>query len=303
MLPDIGLSQCPGLAVSMNVMHHVVRVESSYNPYAIGVVGGRLVRQPKNLPEALATVRMLEGRGYNFSLGLAQVNRYNLAKYGIGSYEQAFEACPNLKAGSEILAECYRRSNSDWGKSFSCYYSGDFATGFRHGYVQKIYASIRSGWKGQDVAVDPMAIPLVERRIAAPRPAPAQAPAAVASQPPAYDGPANFAAATQTFQAPPAAALAPSTSRLAASRGDSTFVSTVERPMSPAIVPVPSAAAQPRAMLASAVEQSGLPAPVDGPVLLTPDGPVMPGAAVPTAASPTASVAGAAGLVDTAFVF
>ena len=84
-LPGMELMGCQNLAVPADVMHHVVRVESSFNPYAIGVVGGRLARQPANLPEALATVRMLEGRGYNFSLGLAQVNRYNLAKYGLGS--------------------------------------------------------------------------------------------------------------------------------------------------------------------------------------------------------------------------
>jgi type IV secretion system protein VirB1 len=136
---------CQGLAVPAQVMHHVVRVESSFNPYAIGVVGGRLARQPKNLSEALSTVRMLESRGYNFSLGLAQVNRYNLQKYGLDSYERAFEPCSNLVAGSQILAECYRRSGADWGKSFSCYYSGNFSTGFRHGYVQKIYASMRQG--------------------------------------------------------------------------------------------------------------------------------------------------------------
>ena len=145
MLPGMELMGCQGLAVPTEVMHHVVRVESSYNPYAIGVVGGRLVRQPKNLPEALATVRMLEGRGFNFSIGLAQVNRYNFDKYGLESYEQAFEPCANLKAGSRILAECYQRAKGDWGKSFSCYYSGNFSTGFRHGYVQKIYASVRQG--------------------------------------------------------------------------------------------------------------------------------------------------------------
>jgi type IV secretion system protein VirB1 len=139
------LMGCQGLAVPAEVMHHVVRVESSFNPYAIGVVGGRLARQPKNLPEALSTVRMLESRGYNFSLGLAQVNRYNLQKYGLDSYERAFEPCSNLVAGSQILAECYRRSGADWGKSFSCYYSGNFTTGFRHGYVQKVYASMRQG--------------------------------------------------------------------------------------------------------------------------------------------------------------
>ncbi len=157
------LMSCPELAVPPEVMHHVVRVESSHNPYAIGVVGGHLVRQPKNLPEALATVRMLESRGFNFSLGVAQVNRYNLGKYGLDSYEKAFEVCPNLQAGSRILAECYSRSGGDWGKSFSCYYSGNFVTGYRHGYVQKIYASMRQTAPGSASEPQGPAIPVVSR--------------------------------------------------------------------------------------------------------------------------------------------
>ncbi len=163
LLPGVELMGCQGLAVPAQVMHHVVRVESSFNPYAIGVVGGRLVRQPKNLSEALSTVRMLESRGYNFSLGLAQVNRYNLQRYGLGSYERAFEPCSNLLAGSQILAECYRRSGADWGKSFSCYYSGNFTTGFRHGYVQKIYASMRQGRDVEEAPTAP-AIEVVSRQ-------------------------------------------------------------------------------------------------------------------------------------------
>lgn len=143
MLPGMELMNCPNLAVPNDVMQHVVRVESSFNPFAIGVVGGRLARQPRNLPEAVATVRMLEARGFNFSVGLAQVNRHNFDRYGLDSYERAFQTCPNLQAGSRILAECYGRSGGDWGKSFSCYYSGNFTTGFRHGYVQKVYASMR----------------------------------------------------------------------------------------------------------------------------------------------------------------
>ncbi len=160
MLPGMELMSCPNLAVPRDVMHHVVRVESSYNPYAIGVVGGRLVRQPRTLAEAVSTARMLEQRGYNFSLGLAQVNRYNLSKYGLNSYEHAFQPCANLVAGSQILRECYGRSGGDWGKSFSCYYSGDFRTGFRHGYVQKVYASMRRGGAvgHSGVAVEPIAI-------------------------------------------------------------------------------------------------------------------------------------------------
>jgi type IV secretion system protein VirB1 len=163
MLPGMELMGCTGLSVPPTVMEHVVKVESSFNPYAIGVVGGRLARQPRNLAEALSTARMLEDRGYNFSLGLAQVNRYNLARQGLHSYEKAFDVCPNLQAGSRILAECYSRSGSDWGKAFSCYYSGNFTTGYRHGYVQKVFAS----WQqraGKDTVA---AIPVIDRRTAA----------------------------------------------------------------------------------------------------------------------------------------
>ncbi len=142
MLPGFELMGCTDLAVPGEVMHHVAKVESSLNPYAIGVVGGRLARQPKSLDEAVATAKMLEAKGYNFSLGIAQVNRYNLAKYGLGDYATAFGTCRNLQAGSRILAECHDRSGGDWGKSFSCYYSGNFVTGYRHGYVAKVFASM-----------------------------------------------------------------------------------------------------------------------------------------------------------------
>lgn len=160
MLPGLELAACTELAVPAEVMHHVVRVESSFNPYAIGVVGGRLARQPKSLGEALSTTRMLEREGYNFSLGLAQVNRYNLQKQGLDSYEKAFGVCPNLQAGSRILAECYSRSKQDWGKAFSCYYSGNFTTGYRHGYVDKVMTS----WRGSVAAAGGSPIPVIRNR-------------------------------------------------------------------------------------------------------------------------------------------
>lgn len=145
-------------------MRHVVHVESANQPFAIGVVGARLSRQPVNLTEALAVVRLLKEQGYNFSVGIAQVNRYNLAPYGLKSYAEAFEVCPNLRAGSRILQECYRRSH-DWGKAFSCYYAGDFVTGFQHGYVQKVFDSI--GQQGGASATS--SISIISRRTAARR--------------------------------------------------------------------------------------------------------------------------------------
>lgn len=131
-------------------MAAVAQVESGFNPYAIGVVGGRLERQPANKAEAVVTAKALEGAGFNFSVGVGQINRYNLTKYGL-DYQMAFDACPNLRAASLILKECYdrakARSLSDQEAlqaSFSCYYSGNFVTGFKPdfkgqpSYVQKV---------------------------------------------------------------------------------------------------------------------------------------------------------------------
>jgi type IV secretion system protein VirB1 len=142
MLPGLELLARPHLAVSPQGMPHSGQVESGANPYAIGVVGGKLAHQPHNMEEALATARMLESKGYNFSVGIAQVNRANLGRYGLDSYRKAFNACDNLAAGAQILARCHDSAHGDWGKAFSCYYSGNFTTGFRDGYVQKVYVSM-----------------------------------------------------------------------------------------------------------------------------------------------------------------
>jgi type IV secretion system protein VirB1 len=130
---------CPNIPVPMEIMQRLVSVESARNPFAIGVVGGQLERQPENVAEAIATANMLESQGYNFSVGISQVNRYNFTKYGLTSYEKAFDTCANLSAGALILSDCYSLAGGDWGKSFSCYYSGNFTKGFEDGYVQKIY--------------------------------------------------------------------------------------------------------------------------------------------------------------------
>lgn len=145
MIPGIESLACGPLAVPDDVMAHVVHVESSRNPFAIGVVGGRLLRQPRNLGEAVATVRMLEARGYNYSVGLAQVNRVNFERFGLQAPEAGFDVCNNLAAGATILAECLQRHYGRWGDAFSCYYSGNARTGYEHGYVQKVFDAMTSG--------------------------------------------------------------------------------------------------------------------------------------------------------------
>ncbi|MGS0550505.1 lytic transglycosylase domain-containing protein [Xanthomonas oryzae] len=165
MLDFMDLAQQCAPTVAPQTMAALVQVESGFNPFAIGVVDGRLARQPANLEEAVATAQQLEADGWNFSLGIAQVNRHNLSKYKL-SYAQAFDACANLRAGSKILQDCYARASVKLTGSekdplhaaFSCYYSGNFSRGFRPdkagqpSYVQKVLASA-------DVA--PKAIPVL----------------------------------------------------------------------------------------------------------------------------------------------
>lgn len=165
MLEFLALAQECAPTVAPQTMAAVVSVESSYNPFAIGVVGGKLERQPKNKEEAVATAKQLEAAGWNFSLGVAQVNRYNLPKYAI-SYEQAFDACTSLRVGSKILEDCYVRAakrtpepQAALQAAFSCYYSGNFTRGFKPdvagkpSYVQKVLAS--AGVQAQAIPVVP----------------------------------------------------------------------------------------------------------------------------------------------------
>lgn len=145
-------------------IHHdtlqaIARVESGFNPYAIGVVKGNLKRQPKTFQEAQQAVQMLLNQGKNFSMGLMQINKHNLKHYGL-NFETVFNPCRNIQVGARILKECFIRAGGKGQlalqKAFSCYYSGNFTTGFKSDfkgqppYVTKILqASLKNNNKQQ----------------------------------------------------------------------------------------------------------------------------------------------------------
>ncbi|OXC71727.1 lytic transglycosylase domain-containing protein [Caballeronia sordidicola] len=146
--------QCaPG--VYPTTLQAVIRTESGFNPFAIGVVGGRLVRQPQNRDEAVATVEALDAAGWNYSMGLSQVNRSNLSRYALDT-NAAFDPCANLRAGAAILSDCYSRASARMGAgqnalraAFSCYYSGNFKRGYvrdsgTSSYVKRIVSFVAS---------------------------------------------------------------------------------------------------------------------------------------------------------------
>jgi type IV secretion system protein VirB1 len=131
-------------SVDVNTALAVVSTESSFNPYAIGVVGDSLVRQPRTRAEALSTIAALERDGYDYSLGYGQINKRNFRRLRLTA-NSALDGCGNLRAMQTILQECYRRAGARHRQTqqalraaLSCYYSGNFQTGFDEGYVERV---------------------------------------------------------------------------------------------------------------------------------------------------------------------
>ncbi len=136
--------------VAPATLRAMATVESSFNPHAIGVVKGRLSRQPKNLPEAISTAMALRQQGMTFSAGLVQIYVKNWQAYNL-DHESVFDPCSNLRAAAGILTDCYRRAGARKSDiqvalrdALSCYYSNNFTTGYSHGYVQKVVAAALS---------------------------------------------------------------------------------------------------------------------------------------------------------------
>jgi type IV secretion system protein VirB1 len=153
--------------VQAPIEQQIVRVESSFNPYAIGVVSGRLQRQPRNKAEAIATAQALQAQGWNFSMGCRQVNVKNLSLYGL-TLETVFDAKKNSAAGTAIYNECLERASRKFGKgeavtraALSCYYSGNFTTGQRKegnqpSYADLVLANEKPGQQGAEAPAIPV---------------------------------------------------------------------------------------------------------------------------------------------------
>ncbi|HHV7522626.1 TPA: lytic transglycosylase domain-containing protein [Burkholderia orbicola] len=147
----VAMAQQCAPAVAPQTLAAIVRIESGFNPYAIGVVHGRLARQPRHEDEAIATVEALQAAGWNYSAGLAQINRENWSRYGLTA-RTVFDVCRNLSAGAAILRACFLRARvihihpqETLRAALSCYASGNFVTGFRVGYVRRITEAAASG--------------------------------------------------------------------------------------------------------------------------------------------------------------
>lgn len=142
--------QC-AINVAPSTMMAIIKTESQGNPLALGINKGyRLQSRPKNPEQAAQWATYLEKNNYNFDVGLAQINIKNIHRYGYKASD-ALDPCTNLKMASDILAKNYHgalssssSSHEALQKAISAYNTGNYQSGFRNGYVQKVYANANS---------------------------------------------------------------------------------------------------------------------------------------------------------------
>ncbi|HFX6175523.1 TPA: lytic transglycosylase domain-containing protein [Acinetobacter baumannii] len=139
MIDFVVLAQQCAPQVDVNIASAIVKSESSFNPFAIGVNrAAGLKKQPTSYEEAVTVAKRLISQGRNIDVGFAQINSANFKRLNL-SVEQVFDPCTNLSAMQFIFNDCRNKAKGkDIYKAMSCYNTGNHSSGFRNGYVAKV---------------------------------------------------------------------------------------------------------------------------------------------------------------------
>ena len=135
-------SQCAPTVAPETVLA-IVQTESSAEPFALNVNGGRQPARQGNAADAAATARSYVAAGYSVDLGLGQINSRNMRWLGL-TWETVFDPCSNVAALGRVLTTNYnavsasRDPQSALRVALSMYNTGSQTRGFRNGYVAKV---------------------------------------------------------------------------------------------------------------------------------------------------------------------
>ena len=145
---DAIAQQCAPL-VAPATARALIAVESGFAPWAIHVQGGELESQPASKKEAIATASALRIAGWDFDLGLAQINVKNVQYFGL-KLAQAFDPCTNLQLMQRILMDCFVRARASDARgqtalreALACYNTGNLQEGIARGYVGRVIRAAR----------------------------------------------------------------------------------------------------------------------------------------------------------------
>jgi type IV secretion system protein VirB1 len=135
-------SQCAP-SVAPETVLAIIQTESSGEPFALNVNGGRQPARQTNAADAAATARRYVSAGYSVDLGLGQINSRNMRWLGL-TWETVFDPCTNVAALAHVLTTNYnsvkagRDPQTALRVALSMYNTGSQTRGFRNGYVAKV---------------------------------------------------------------------------------------------------------------------------------------------------------------------
>ena len=128
--------------VPPRTMAAIVAVESGGDPLAIGDNTTKRSYHPPDRATAEAFARRLLADGHSVDLGIAQIDDANLARLAL-NLQTVFDACANLGAGAEILAQDYAIATRRFGAgqvalrhAIGMYNAGNLDAGA--GYVRRV---------------------------------------------------------------------------------------------------------------------------------------------------------------------
>lgn len=132
-------------SVTPEIMEKIVKAESGFSQFAIGVNGSnRRNYNPKSHEEATRIARELIAQGHSIDMGLGQINSANLEWLNL-TVGTVFDSCTNLTASEVVLRDGYDRARKQGSdpqtalhQALSAYNTGTFTRGFTNGYVERV---------------------------------------------------------------------------------------------------------------------------------------------------------------------
>lgn len=135
---DAALPPDEGTHIPARLVESVARQESSLNPWAVNVAGRDFY--PVSREEAEHIITAAERAGASYDVGLMQINRWWIRRYGI-SPASLLNPDINKKWGTWILAQEIARHGYNW-RAVGKYHSPDAERGRRYAWrVYRYYAS------------------------------------------------------------------------------------------------------------------------------------------------------------------
>ena len=123
--------------INIYLLKAIAKVESNFNPYAININLEKENRSFYLQNKAIASkfVNYLEKHGYNFDIGICQINIKNIKRFGLSPIE-LLDPCKNIEISARILKELINRHGLSWEAVWR--YNGN------RGYALKIYKELKN---------------------------------------------------------------------------------------------------------------------------------------------------------------